>query len=210
MDDARPPRETARNPFARGAPVLKRSGAERGDRELVEACLGGDENAWEALVRRYKGLVYSIPLRYRATREDAEDIHQAVFIELFNELPRLRNRDNLGPWLATVTKHQAFHWKRKRSRQGTHELEGVSDVALENVGLSPSVHAELEDEQRLRLALGRVPERCRRLILMLFFEDPPRPYAEVALELGLAQGSIGFIRGRCLKRVERALRELDA
>jgi len=190
--------------------VLKRSGANRSDRELVEACVDGDESAWEALVRRYKGLVFSIPLRYRATAEDAEDILQAVFVELFNELPRLRNRDNLGPWLSTVAKHQAFHWKRKRGRRGEHELEGVSDVALENVGLSPSVHAEIENEQRLRLALEQVPERCRKLIRMLFFEDPPRPYADVARDLGLAQGSIGFIRGRCLKRVEKALRELDA
>lgn len=188
--------------------MLKRS-VGRTDRELVEACLAGDESAWEALVQRYKGLVFSIPLRYRATPEDAEDIHQAVFIELFNELPRLRNRDNLGPWLSTVAKHQAFHWKRKRGRRGEHELEGVSELALESVGLSSSVHAELENEQRLRLALERVPARCQQLIRMLFFEDPPRPYAEVARDLGLAQGSIGFIRGRCLKRVEKALTELD-
>jgi RNA polymerase sigma factor (sigma-70 family) len=190
--------------------VLKRPTGERGDRELVEACLAGDQNAWEVLVRRYKGLVFSIPLRYHATREDAEDILQAVFVELFNDLHRLRNRDNLGPWLATVAKHQAWHWKRKRSRRGENELEGVSDVALENVGLPPSVHAELENEQRLRLALGRVPERCRKLVRMLFFEDPPRPYAEVARELGLAEGSIGFIRGRCLKRVAKELQALDA
>jgi RNA polymerase sigma factor (sigma-70 family) len=188
---------------------LRRSSAERGDRELVEACLAGDERAWETLVRRYKGLVFSIPLRYHATPEDAEDILQAVFIELFNDLPRLRNRDNLGPWLSTVAKHQAWHFKRKRGRRGEHELEGVSEVALESVGLAPGVHAEIEREQRFRLALSRVPERCRKLVLMLFFEDPPRPYAEVAQELGLAEGSIGFIRGRCLKRVEKALQEVD-
>jgi len=189
--------------------VLKRSHPERSDRELVEGCLAGDQRAWETLVLRYKGLVYSIALRYRLGPEDAEDILQTVFVELFNDLPRLRNRENVGPWLSTVTRHQAFHWKRKRSRRGEHELEGVSDVALESVGLDPGTHAELEEEQRLRLALSRVPERCRKLVLMLFFEDPPRPYAEVARELGLAEGSIGFIRGRCLKRVERALRELD-
>jgi len=189
--------------------ALKRSNAERGDGELVEACLGGDQRAWEALVLRYKGLVFSIPLRYHSTREDAEDILQAVFVELFNELPRLRNRENLGPWLSTVAKHQAWHWKRKRGRRTDHEVEGVSEAALESVGLPPGVHAELEREQRLRMALTRVPERCRRLVLMLFFEDPPRPYAEVAKELGLAEGSIGFIRGRCLKKVEQALRDLD-
>jgi hypothetical protein len=43
---------------------------------------------------------------------------------------------------------------------------------------------------------------------MLFFEQPPRPYNEVAQALGLATGSIGFIRGRCLGRLQKILAEL--
>jgi DNA-directed RNA polymerase specialized sigma24 family protein len=42
---------------------------------------------------------------------------------------------------------------------------------------------------------------------MLFFEHPPRPYEEVASSLGLAVGSIGFIRGRCLKKLRDLLTE---
>jgi hypothetical protein len=43
---------------------------------------------------------------------------------------------------------------------------------------------------------------------MLFFEQPPVPYNEVAQKLGLATGSIGFIRGRCLSRLQKILGEL--
>jgi hypothetical protein len=43
---------------------------------------------------------------------------------------------------------------------------------------------------------------------MLFFEAPPRPYQQVAAALGLATGSIGFIRGRCLARLRRQLEQL--
>jgi DNA-directed RNA polymerase specialized sigma24 family protein len=42
---------------------------------------------------------------------------------------------------------------------------------------------------------------------MLFFETPARPYQEVARELGIATGSIGFIRGRCLKKLRQALEQ---
>jgi DNA-directed RNA polymerase specialized sigma24 family protein len=42
---------------------------------------------------------------------------------------------------------------------------------------------------------------------MLFFEDPPRPYDEVAKELQLATGSIGFTRSRCLKKLKQLLQE---
>ena len=43
------------------------------------------------------------------------------------------------------------------------------------------------------------------MIRLLFYHQPPLSYREVAERLGLATGSIGFIRGRCLKRLERAL-----
>ena len=54
-------------------------------------------------------------------------------------------------------------------------------------------------------AVLAMPPRCRELIGMLFFETPARPYLEIARRLGLALGSIGFIRGRCLTRLRREL-----
>jgi DNA-directed RNA polymerase specialized sigma24 family protein len=45
------------------------------------------------------------------------------------------------------------------------------------------------------------------LVQLLFFEQPPLPYAEVARRMGLATGSIGFIRGRCLEKLRKALVE---
>jgi RNA polymerase sigma factor (sigma-70 family) len=64
---------------------------------------------------------------------------------------------------------------------------------------------QLEQEQSLRDAISEMPERCERMIQMLFFETPSRPYEEVAQELGLAIGSIGFIRGRCLAQLKKRL-----
>ena len=43
------------------------------------------------------------------------------------------------------------------------------------------------------------------MIGMLFYADLPMPYREVARKLGLAVGSIGFIRGRCLRKLQKLL-----
>ena len=59
----------------------------------------------------------------------------------------------------------------------------------------------------VREAIDALPPRCREMIELLFFEQPPLPYAEVARRLNLAPGSIGFIRGRCLKRLKQILEE---
>jgi len=45
------------------------------------------------------------------------------------------------------------------------------------------------------------------MIGMLFFESPSRPYEQVAKELGIATGSIGFIRGQCLKKLRERLKK---
>jgi RNA polymerase sigma factor (sigma-70 family) len=172
---------------------------------LVAQCLAGDERAWNALLERYKNLIYAIPLRYGAPSHDAADIFQSVCLDLFNELPRLRDAEALQGWLIRVTTHKCYHWKR---RQSAHE-DGITPEMLENAAVEepirPDVLAEIEREQMVREALAELPPRCREMIGLLFFEQPPIPYEEVARRLHLAKGSIGFIRGRCLKKLKKLL-----
>lgn len=178
------------------------------DRRLAEECLKGDQRSWSALIEKYKNLIYSIPIKYGASHDEAGDIFQAVCLELFTELPRLRNTESLRPWLMTVAAHQAYHWKLRRLRRKRSEVEGLEQESVATVALPPAVAAEVEREQMVREAIARLPPRCRAMVRMLFYEQPAKPYADVAKSLGLATGSIGFIRRRCLKRLERALEEL--
>ena len=73
---------------------------------------------------------------------------------------------------------------------------------------SPDLIEQVEREQMLRDAIARLPARCREMIRMLFYQEPQVSYRDVARQLGLATGSIGFIRGRCLKRLQRTLEGL--
>ena len=174
------------------------------DTRLVRACLNGHEDAWTTLIAKYKNLIYSIPLKYGATPQDAGDIFQAVCMELFSELPRLRKPDSLRSWLITVAAHQSFHWTRKVRRRAEDEL---TDLESETLGADPSADliAQVEREQELREAIAALPPRCQEMIRLLFYHQPQLSYKEVAARLGLATGSIGFVRGRCLKRLERSL-----
>jgi len=173
---------------------------------LVEECLRGNEQAWDGLVDRFKGLIYSIPMRYGAPPQDAADIFQTVCLDLFNELPRLRDAEALQGWLIRVTAHKCYHWKRQQT-SGAKNLGDGNFEALSAEVLPPDLIAELEQQQLLQQAISQLPARCRQLIELLFFEQPPLPYAEVADRLSLARGSIGFIRGRCLKKLRQILEE---
>ena len=176
------------------------------DARLIRYCLNGDERAWSALIEKYKNLIYSIPIKYGASPEDAADIFQSVCVELLSELPRLRKRASFRSWLITVTAHQAFQWKRKTRRRAEDELTPADQERLET-DPSPDVVEQLQREQVMREAIAELPQRCREMITLLFFSEPQLPYRDVARQLGLAVGSIGFIRGRCLKRLQRMLEE---
>ncbi len=72
------------------------------DHDLIQYCLDGNQSAWEELVERYARLVYSIPLRWGLTREDANDVFQNVFTIVLRQLERLRDRMTLLEWLITI------------------------------------------------------------------------------------------------------------
>jgi len=176
------------------------------DDRLVRACLDGDERAWAALVEKYKRLIYSIALRYHATPSDAADIFQSVCLELFSELPALRHAGALRGWLITVTAHASLRWRRRTARRDEIERPDVdASVVGAAAPIADTEREEYERAQELREAVSQLPDRCQRMLQMLFFEDPPRPYAEVASSLGLATGSIGFIRGRCLDKLKKVM-----
>lgn len=176
------------------------------DAALVEACLAGDERAWVALIEKYKRLIYSILMKYRMPEQDAADVFQAVCLDLYTELGQLREVGALRGWLARVAANKCFHWRRRGINRPEEELDEKVH-GLPEAG-DPEWLQALEREQVVREGIDRLSPRCQELVRMLFFEDPPRPYEDVARELGLATGSIGFIRGRCLEKLAAALEEV--
>jgi len=176
------------------------------DRRLVRECLAGNQEAWSVLVDKYKNLIYSIPVKYHFSQDDASDVFQAVCLELLAELPKLRNPEALPKWIIQVTAHKCLHGKKYAQRTETVD---TNDPAFEQStpARAESVLHEAEEEQKIRQVMDELPERCQRLVRMLFFEEPARPYQEVARELGIAPGSIGFIRQRCLDRLRKKLVE---
>jgi RNA polymerase sigma factor (sigma-70 family) len=188
---------------------MQREPKRSSDEQLVAQCLKGNEEAWSALIDKYKNLIYSIPVKM-GMYQDAADIFQAVCLELLKELPKLREARALPKWLMQTCYHKSLRHKKTSQRQVQFgEEEGENQIAANDIPAMPEeMLAQLEREQLLRNALAELPPRCAQMIRMLFFEIPPRPYHDIAKQLGLASGSIGFIRGRCLNRLKKYLEKM--
>lgn len=174
------------------------------DARLVKECLSGNEQGWELLIEKYKGLIYSIPVKYGLPPQDAADVFQATCTELLARLPKLREPRALPKWLMQVAHHECYRWKRLQQRVVSRD--GEEDLPEpETPAIAENMVQQTQEEQMLREAMETLTPQCRRLVELLFFETPARPYADVAKELGLAVGSIGFTRQKCMDRLRRQL-----
>jgi RNA polymerase sigma factor (sigma-70 family) len=195
--------------------IASERGTTESDRSLVRACLQGDRAAWESLIRRYRRLIYSVPIKCGLSTEEAEDVFQTVAIRLFENLERLRQEDRIAAWLATTASRESWRVKKKADRslnvtqlESLDEAEARWDPEDPNSRVSAETLIRFEEEQTVRRAVDELNERCRTLLSLLFFADPSPPYCEVATRLEMPEGSIGPTRARCLQSLKRILQRL--
>lgn len=179
---------------------------------LLSACRAGDPEAWEHLIRRYQRLIYAIPRRAGLSEEDAGEVFQRVCIVLFRNLERIDRPERLGAWLATTARRES--WRQLRGLRVAESLDQSDDdgeamQVADGALLPDEVLDQLERQQEVRLAVRELNERCRRLVILLFYQPEPPSYAAIAAALGVPEGSIGPTRARCLRKLQLLLEERE-
>jgi RNA polymerase sigma factor (sigma-70 family) len=187
------------------------------DADLIAACLAGESAAWDTLIARYKAVIFATLMRQRLPEADAEDIFHEVCLLLLNHLEDLRDTQRLAGWLVTTTRREIWRLHRQRGPTLASEMPGqewLLEGAQSVGGVSqPSVEESLlalEEQQAMRHAMAQLPERCRRLLTLLYCEEPPCGYTEAAERLRLPIGSIGPSRARCLQKLQQLLAKENA
>src|SRR3990172_1696788 len=175
------------------------------DRDLILACRSGDKIAWERLLDKYERLVYSIPLNYGLTSEDAADISQITFTILIQSLDRLRDDTRLATWLATVARRHTWRLLARSRREAVDPREDLNEREWIRDSVNPLERWELLNW--VTEGLNLLDDRCRKLLIALYFDADRQSYAEVAAYLNMPLGSVGPTRARCLERLKQHLTE---
>ena len=172
--------------------------------DLVAACLDDDEQAWRHLVVRYAPLVWSIARAHRLSAADSEDVSQATWVRLWQNLPGLRDPARLTEWLSMIAKRESLRYLNAASRRAqTWSPDAMVRIPDQGESVEGRVLSEQRDDQLSR-ALLALPPRCQHL-LALFVEN--RTYEEVAAALDVSAGSVGPLRNRCIARLRELLDE---
>jgi RNA polymerase sigma factor (sigma-70 family) len=184
--------------------------------QLIQRCLHGDAQAWEALVDRYARLVYSIPARYHLPATEADDIFQDAFLALAQHLHEVEEPERLPAWLITTTRRLVWRALTKRRLEQPVEADDLKESAyVANLGNNESTMLTLQAlldgwsrQEALSQGLAWLNERCRRLLTMLYLDESEPSYETISTQLGSPKGSIGPSRTRCIQQLRLALEGL--
>ena len=174
----------------------------------LAAAAAGDRAAWDALVERFTGLVWSVARSFRLSDEDAADVVQTTWLRLLDHLDRIDDPQRLGSWLATTARHESLHTLRRSSREPVVDVVQIMDPLPDP--RPPVDHEILRQERDTALweLFERLSDGCRRL-LRIMVATPPPSYADIAAALDMPVGSIGPTRARCLAALRTLAVEAD-
>ena len=158
---------------------------------LIQRCLGGDQNAWELIVRQYWRKVFNIAYKFVGKHDEAEDLTQDIFIKIFKSLSTFDRRANFQTWLISVSRNLCIdHYRSVRKERETIDRQ-VDPNQLTPASSDPGPMAALEQRDRvvvLRHALAQLPDTLRTAVLMRDIQE--MSYQEIADKLGLPEGTV--------------------
>jgi RNA polymerase sigma factor (sigma-70 family) len=173
-----------------------------GEASLLARVNEGDESAWNELVQRYAGLVWSVARSFRLSAATTDDVVQTVWLRLAEYSSRIREPERLAAWLATATRNEALRAIRGQQRVIPH-----AGFAESSEPTSRSIEDVITDDVTLRAVLQAFSElsAADQQLLRLLCTVPPLDYQTIAEILGRSIGSIGPSRARCLDKLRRLL-----
>jgi RNA polymerase sigma factor (sigma-70 family) len=179
---------------------------ERSDAELFIECKNGSKKAWEALIRRFQRLIYTIPRRAGLSDDQAADVFQVVFSRAFEKLDSISQPERIQAWLVTTAKRETLamlrQGKRTVSISTNDDDEDSTPFDIEDESPLPDEMLEqLQLQRQLRAAVEQLDPKSREFVKLVFLQDEPMPYSEAAKRLGISEGSIGPTRTRCMEKL---------
>lgn len=168
------------------------------DAELVEACLKGEEKAFDELLRRYKDRVYNVVYRYLGHREDSLDASLEVFVRAYRNLDTYQGHAQVYTWLYSIAANVCRNRLRDRSRKGRNmgvsyealveESPGVAQQAA-STGVTPSHLAQKRElDEGLRLCLDGLPETFRMAFVLRTFDH--LSYTDISASVDCPEGTV--------------------
>lgn len=177
------------------------------EKELVDRCRQGNDEAWRQLVDHFGQKVYSIAYHFTLKREDAEELAQEIFLKVFENLHRYDGSFPLTAWLVSLSRNLCIDRYRRRKREKSFRF--VSDDAVAPLLQSsddPSSEAIRKERVKILFwALSEIPEDLAEILVLRDLDG--LAYDEIGKALELPDGTVKSRLFRARAEVSRKVRE---
>lgn len=181
---------------AASAPGESGAGGVSDEELLRRSRVGGDAVAFETLVHRYEGELFSYLRRYLGSAEMAEDVFQATFLQVHLKQEHFEDGRRFRPWLYTIATNQAIDAQRRNKR---HRIVSLDSKSGDDVGTLVDMLAGKEDTADLmledresrdwvRAAVDELPEPLKGALMLVYYQG--MKYREAADVLGIPVGTV--------------------
>ncbi len=182
--------------------------SEMSDGILAQRSIAGDQHAFEILVQRYSIPLFNFICRFLSDYDQACDILQQVFVQLYISLPNLRTSDPLKAWLFQVARNRCLDELRRKHAIHFSELEPANDddelsplATMPDTDPLPEELAERRDlQQCLQKAIQTLPPKFRSVVLLRYAGQLSFSEIGQALDMPEATAKTYFQRAKPLLR----------
>ena len=181
------------------------------DRELVASCRAGDPQAFARLVALHEGMVFNLSARLLGDPEEARDVAQEVFLQVYRVLDRFEGRSSLKTWIYRIAVNQCHNrrrfWHRRRRDREQALDEGLSTGGTIASGPTPYEEAQRgERARRVQEALLELSFEHRTVLVLREVEG--LTCEEVGVALGVPEGTVKSRLSRAREAMRLRLRGL--
>ena len=179
--------------------------------ELVASCRTGDAEAFARLVRLHEGMVLSLAARLLGEVEEARDVAQEVFLQVYKRLSAFEGRSSLRTWIYRIAVNQCYNrrrfWhRRRRDRERPLDDAIVAPALPGTSGNGASPYEEtLRSERARRVQVALLELRFEHRSVLVLREVEGLTCEEVAAALGVPEGTVKSRLSRAREAMRRKL-----
>ena len=166
---------------------------------LAGACVAGDRDAMQQIYEQCSDRVYALMVRI-VGRQDADDLTQQVFLQMFDKLDQFSGDSKLETWLYRLATNEALQYLRRKKRHP------VQPLVFEPSASDPNRLVDSEQVQMLEVALSRIEPELRAILSLK--EEQNLSYREIADSIGIPEGTVGSRLNRARKELRNELMQL--
>ncbi|MFK7806311.1 MAG: RNA polymerase sigma factor [Saprospiraceae bacterium] len=164
----------------------------REDDQLIKDCIAGDSVAQKKLYGQYMPAMYNRAVRMVVDREQAKDLTQEVFTQVFKDIHRFRGESTIGAWIKRITINKCLTFLKTKQKMKLVPIEEQFDLAMEDTPKSTF------DVRLIHNAIQELPLGCRTVFNLYLLEGYQHDEIAQILDISVSTSKTQFRRAKML------------